>query len=76
MSDLSGRRGKVSGTEQATDGHTLVRAQIPEIEISRYAVELRSLSHGTGRFSRSYACHEPMPQQLAGKILEAAQNGG
>ncbi|WP_314173359.1 elongation factor G-like protein EF-G2 [Streptomyces winkii] len=76
MSDLSGKRGKVSGTEQATDGHTLVRAQIPEIEISRYAVELRSLSHGTGRFARSYACHEPMPQNLAGKILEAAQNGG
>ncbi|NLU75109.1 elongation factor G-like protein EF-G2 [Streptomyces sp. HNM0575] len=76
MSDLSGRRGKVSGTEQASDGHTLVRAQIPEIEISRYAVELRSLSHGTGRFARSYACHEPMPQHLAGKILEAAQNGG
>ncbi|OEV28386.1 elongation factor G [Streptomyces nanshensis] len=76
MSDLSGRRGKVSGTEQGADGHTLVRAQIPEIEISRYTVELRSLSHGTGRFARSYACHEPMPQQLAGKILEAAQNGG
>ena len=76
MSDLSGRRGKVSGTEQASDGLTLVRAQIPEIEISRYAVELRSLSHGTGRFSRAYACHEPMPQQLSGKILEAARNGG
>jgi len=76
MSDLSGRRGRVSGTEQASDGQTLVRAQIPEIEISRYAVELRSLSHGTGRFARAYACHEPMPQQLSGKILEAAQNGG
>ncbi|HWM39124.1 MAG TPA: elongation factor G-like protein EF-G2 [Streptomyces sp.] len=76
MSDLSGRRGRVSGTEQASDGQTLVRAQIPEIEISRYAVELRSLSHGTGRFARAYACHEPMPQQLSGKILDAAQNGG
>jgi elongation factor G len=39
-------------------------------------VELRSLSQGTGRFARAYACHEPMPQQIAGKILEAAQNGG
>ncbi|WP_181765938.1 elongation factor G-like protein EF-G2 [Streptomyces albidus (ex Kaewkla and Franco 2022)] len=76
MSDLSGRRGKVSGTEQASEGLTLVRALIPEIEISRYAVELRSLSHGTGRFAREYACHEPMPQQLSGKILEAARNGG
>ncbi|MGW7520615.1 elongation factor G-like protein EF-G2 [Streptomyces sp. NPDC054796] len=76
MSDLSGRRGRVSGTEQVPGGTTLVRAQIPEIEIGRYAVDLRSLSHGTGRFSRTYACHEPMPQQLAAKILEAEGNGG
>lgn len=70
MSDLSGRRGRVVGTEQAADGSTLVRAHIPEIELSRYAVDLRSMSHGTGRFSRTYARHEPMPQQLAAKILE------
>ncbi|MDJ1132333.1 elongation factor G-like protein EF-G2 [Streptomyces iconiensis] len=70
MSDLSGRRGRVVGTEQAADGSTLVRALIPEIELSRYAVDLRSMSHGTGRFSRTYARHEPMPQQLAAKILE------
>ncbi|MGW8375808.1 elongation factor G-like protein EF-G2 [Streptomyces sp. ODS28] len=76
MSDLSGRRGRVSGTEQIAGGNTLVRAQIPEIEISRYAVDLRSLSHGTGRFSRTYARHEPMPQQLAARILEAADDAG
>ncbi|HET6858458.1 MAG TPA: elongation factor G-like protein EF-G2 [Streptomyces sp.] len=70
MSDLSGRRGRVVGTEQAGHGRTLVRAEVPEIEIGRYAVDLRSVSHGTGRFSRSYARHEPMPPQLAGKIRE------
>lgn len=70
MSDLSGRRGRVVGTEQAADGSTLVRAYIPEIELSRYAVDLRSMSHGTGRFSRTYARHEPMPQQLAARILD------
>ena len=48
MSDLSGRRGRVVGTEQAGGGRTLVRAEVPEIEIGRYAVDLRSLSHGTG----------------------------
>ncbi|AXK32362.1 elongation factor G-like protein EF-G2 [Streptomyces armeniacus] len=76
MSDLSGRRGRVVGTEQTDDGNTRVRAEIPEIEISRYAVDLRSLSHGTGRFSRAYARHEPMPQHLADKIREEAGNGG
>ncbi|MEU2513268.1 elongation factor G-like protein EF-G2 [Streptomyces syringium] len=75
MSDLSGRRGRVVGTEQSGDGRTLVRAEVPEIEIDRYAVDLRSLSHGTGRFSRSYARHEPMPANVADRIREQAENG-
>ncbi|MCA6096140.1 elongation factor G-like protein EF-G2 [Streptomyces sp. SCA3-4] len=75
MSDLSGRRGRVVGTEQSGAGRTLVRAEVPEIEIGRYAVDLRSLSHGTGRFSRSYARHEPMPPQLAERIREQTENG-
>ncbi|MEU3428165.1 elongation factor G-like protein EF-G2 [Streptomyces gardneri] len=70
MSDLSGRRGRVVGTEQAGPGRTVVRAEVPEIEISRYAIDLRSVSHGTGRFDRTYARHEPMPPHLADKIRE------
>ncbi|UZK57163.1 elongation factor G-like protein EF-G2 [Streptomyces drozdowiczii] len=69
MSDLSGRRGRVTGTEQSGSGRTLVRADVPELEIGRYAVELRALTHGTGRFDRSYARHEPMPPQLADRVL-------
>ncbi|WP_181788165.1 elongation factor G-like protein EF-G2 [Streptomyces phytophilus] len=76
MSDLSGRRGRVVGTEQAGGGRTLVRADVPEFEIGRYAVDLRSLSHGTGRFDRSYARHEPMPQQLAAKIRDRQGHDG
>ncbi|GAA5009567.1 elongation factor G-like protein EF-G2 [Streptomyces siamensis] len=74
MSDLSGRRGRVVGTEQAGGGRTLVRAEVPEIEIGRYAVDLRSLSHGTARFNRSYARHEPMPPQVAERIREQARD--
>ncbi|MCX5016406.1 MULTISPECIES: elongation factor G-like protein EF-G2 [unclassified Streptomyces] len=75
MSDLAGRRGRVVGTEQAGPGRTWVRAEIPEIEIGRYAVELRSVSHGTGRFARNYARHEPMPPQIAEKVREQAEKG-
>ncbi|MFF4507308.1 elongation factor G-like protein EF-G2 [Streptomyces sp. NPDC001401] len=74
MSDLSGRRGRVLGTEQTTGNRTLVRAEVPEIEIGRYAVDLRSLSHGTARFNRSYARHEPMPPQIAERIREEARD--
>ena len=72
MSDLSGRRGRVVGTDQSGPGRTLVKAEIPEMEIGRYAVDLRSLSHGTGRFSRAYARHEPMPAHVAAKVRETA----
>ncbi|MGW9045195.1 elongation factor G-like protein EF-G2 [Streptomyces lydicus] len=75
MSDLSGRRGRVVGTEQSGAGRTVVRAEVPEIEIGRYAIDLRSLSHGSGRFSRVYLRHEPMPPQVAAKFREEAENG-
>ncbi|MET9376872.1 elongation factor G-like protein EF-G2 [Streptomyces sp. NPDC002992] len=75
MSDLSGRRGRVVGTEQAGPGRTVVRAEVPEIEIGRYAVDLRSVSHGTGRFDRTYARHEAMPPQLADKVREKSEKG-
>ncbi|MDX6245207.1 MAG: elongation factor [Frankiales bacterium] len=65
MNDLSTRRGRVSGTEPDGDGRTVVRAEVPETELLRYPLELRALSQGTGRFSRTYLRHEPMPPQLA-----------
>jgi elongation factor G len=68
MSDLSGRRGRVGGTEPVGAGRTLIKAEVPQLEITRYAIDLRSISHGTATFTRSYLRHDPMPPQLATKI--------
>ncbi|WP_159943140.1 MULTISPECIES: elongation factor G-like protein EF-G2 [unclassified Nocardiopsis] len=68
LSDLSARRGRVVGTETANGGRAVVRAEVPELEITRYAVELRSTSHGTGVFTRSYLRHEPLPPQVAARL--------
>jgi len=75
MSDLSSRRGRVLGTEPVPGGRTLVRAEIPELEITRYPIDLRSVSHGTGSFTRSYLRHEPLPSHLAAKIAEQSRPG-
>ncbi|MGH8889338.1 MAG: elongation factor G-like protein EF-G2, partial [Acidothermaceae bacterium] len=78
MSDLSGRRGRVTGTEPVGSGgsagsarqaRTLIKAEVPQVEITRYAIDLRSLSHGTGSFSRHQLRYEPMPTQLATKVI-------
>ncbi len=68
MSDLSGRRGRVLGTEPVGIGRTLIRAEVPELEITRYSIDLRSVSHGTGSFTRGYLRHEPLPAHLAAKV--------
>ncbi|MFQ6326199.1 elongation factor G-like protein EF-G2 [Nocardia sp. CWNU-33] len=65
LTDLSSRRGRVLGTEPHGIGRTRIHAEVPELELSRYAIDLRSLSHGTGDFSRTYTRHEQMPQSIA-----------
>ena len=38
---------------------------MPQVEITRYAIELRSFSHGAASFTRSFARYEPMPDGVA-----------
>ena len=73
MSDLSARRGRVLGSDPAPGGRMLIKAEVPQLEIVRYAVELRSLSHGTGTFTRRYLRHEPLPQHLAREYAAAGR---
>ena len=68
MSDLSGRRGRVVGTVPVGVGRTQIRAEVPELEITRYSIDLRSLTQGTGSFTRGYVRHEPLPSHLAAKV--------
>src|SRR5262249_34089450 len=51
MSDMSGRRGRVLGTESEGE-KSVIRAEVPATELVRYAVELRAMTSGSGVFSR------------------------
>jgi elongation factor G len=70
MSDLSGRRGRVLGTEPDPNANekTMVRAEVPATELVRYAVELRAMTSGSGTFSRVFARYDPMPTHLAEQV--------
>ena len=74
MSDLSGRRGRVTGTESVGGERSAVSAEVPELELLRYAVDLRAITAGTGRFTRRYLRHDPMPEHEARKAMSATQD--
>jgi elongation factor G len=65
MTDLSSRRGRMTGTASAGGERTEINAEIPDAELMRYAIELRALTAGTGTFRRSYLRHEPVPSKAA-----------
>jgi elongation factor G len=73
MSDLSSRRGRVLGTESIAGGRTLVKAEVPQLEIIRYAIDLRSMSQGTGTFNRTFMRYDPLPSHLIEKVTAAAK---
>lgn len=65
MSDLSARRGRLLGTDKVGEDRTSVLADVPQTELVRYAVDLRSSTHGAGVFTRAFAHYEPMPEEVA-----------
>ncbi|HEY2764665.1 MAG TPA: elongation factor G-like protein EF-G2 [Pseudonocardiaceae bacterium] len=59
LGDLSGRRGRVLGTETDEAGRMLVHAEVPVAELVRYAVDLRGLTSGTASFTRRFSRYAP-----------------
>jgi elongation factor G len=68
MGDLNSRRGRVQGTESGNDGESVVTATVPTSEILRYAIDLRSITGGRGRFTVEHDHYDVLPQHLWDKV--------
>ncbi len=68
MGDLNSKRGKIQGTE-AIGHRQFVKAKVPMAEITRYAIDLRSMTAGKGTFSSTFSHYDEVPANLADKII-------
>jgi elongation factor G len=75
MGDLNGRRGRVQGTEAGNDGESIVTALVPTSEILRYAIDLRSMTGGRGRFHAEHDHYDPLPSHLWGGVTRSNASG-
>jgi len=71
MGDLNGRRGRVQGTESYGPGEQLITALVPTAEILRYAIDLRSLTGGRGRFRATHHHYDLLPSHLVDRLAKA-----
>jgi elongation factor G len=70
MGHLSGRRGKISGSETRA-GSVVVKAQVPLSEMLSYANELISMTQGRGSYSMEFSHYDFVPQEIAEKVIAA-----
>jgi elongation factor G len=70
MGDLNAKRGKILGMEQIGGGKQRIRAMVPQAEIARYVIDLRSMTGGRGAFSMSFDHYEELPGQLAQRVID------
>ena len=73
LSDLSSKRGRVQGQEDLGGGITQITAEVPQAEMLRYAIDLRSITSGTGSFELEFDHYEEVRGKIADAVIEDAK---
>ena len=72
MSDLNGKRGRVSGMNPQ-GGWNTIEATAPLSEVQRYAIDLRAITQGRGVFEIEFSHYEEVPSHVTQKIVAARE---
>ena len=67
--DLSGKRGRIQGTDILPGGMAQVKAQAPLSEVMQYQSQLKSVTGGQGSFVMEFSHYEPVPPQVQQQIV-------
>lgn len=73
LSDLSGKRGKVLGQESLGGGIVEIDAEVPQAELLRYAIDLRSITSGTGSFELEFDHYANLTGKNAEQVIAEAK---
>lgn len=77
IGDINGKRGKVLGMDTASENYQVIRAHVPQAEMMRYTIDLRSLTQGRGSFTMEFIQYEEVPGKLSETLvsqLKSAQS--
>lgn len=72
-SDLSGRRGRIQGTDMLPGNQALVTAEAPLSELMSYTSQLKSITAGAGTYSMEYSHDEKTPPNVQAEVVKQFQ---
>lgn len=68
-SDISGKRGRINGTDMVAGGLAVIHAEAPLSEVMNYANQLKSITGGAGSFHMEYSHDEPTPAAVQSAVV-------
>jgi len=68
-SDLSGKRGQVTGTDNAGGDLTTIKGMAPLSELSDYQTRLKSVTGGQGSYSIDFSHYAPVPPHTQAQLV-------
>ena len=71
-SDMSGRGGRVQGSDAAGGGYQSVRCEVPLREVTTYARTLSSMTGGQGSFTMEFSHYDVMPGNVQQEVISKA----
>jgi len=74
MGDLNKKRGRIMGMDAIAGGKQSIKAQVPQAEMFRYAIDLRSMTQGRGFFKMEFDHFEEVPAMISEKIIAEHAN--
>jgi len=69
--DLSGKRGRIQGTDMLGGDMAIVKALVPLSEVSNYQNQLKSVTGGQGSFAMELSHYDPVPFNIQAQIVAA-----
>jgi len=72
IGDLNTKRAQLQGMNPEDDAN-MIQAQIPLAEIQRYAIDLKSITQGRGRFTVEFSHYQETPPNVIQKIVAERQ---
>jgi elongation factor G len=73
MGDLNSKRGRILGMEPTGAGKQRIRALVPQAEVARYVIDLKSMTGGRGAFSMTFSHYDEVPAHLTQRIVQETQ---
>jgi len=72
--EISGRRGRVTGTDSPTSGWTLINACVPMADMDGFEARLKALCAGESEFAISAGSYEPVAGDVQAKLVNEYTN--